>query len=988
MTQPKTAIRPLAAAALALLAGAVALAEKKPLDHSVYDGWKSIARESISDNGRWVFYVLQPQDGDPEARVRSAIDDREYSVELGSAGEITSDSRFAVVRIVPAKEIVRQAKKDKSKPDDMPKDGLAIINLDGGERTDLERVKGYTVPEEGGPILVVHYEKPVEEKKADDAEGEAAPAEPEAEPAPAPEAQPEPTPEPEPEPEPAPEAEDEKKDDEKKKERKPGTRLEVRNLDTGEVWSFDNAADYAVSKDGRRVAYSAVTKEGETDGVFLIDTANGVVATALAGKFDAKSLTFSEDGDRFAFLANLVEYDADEPAFDLYAWSDGDGAAAKIAGAGSDGLADGWIVSEHGRVSLSDSGARLYFGAAPRPEPEPETDLLDDEKVVVDIWHYRDPYIQPMQKEQAKDERERSYLAVAHLDDGARLVQLAREDMPDVAVGDEGDADVALGTSSLEHRRMLSFDVQLPTDAWLVDPATGDRAQVLDDVRTGGFGPGVRLSPGATFAYWFDLEAGDWFAMHTGTKKIVNLTERIGVPIIDELHDTPDMPGPYGAAGWTTDDSAFLVYDRYDIWAVDPTGFWGPRTITDGVGRAESIRFRVVDLDPDEEAIPADEPLLLSAFGDFTKDDGFYRDTVTGDGKPERLIMAPKRFGRPDKADDADAILLTREDYIEFPDLHVTDLDFDGFTRISHANPQQDDYRWGTAELVEWFSADGEKLQGILYKPENFSKTKQYPMMSYFYERSSDGLHQHRAPEPYRSIINITFYVSRGYVVFVPDIPYKDGFPGDSAMNAIVPGVLHILSQGYVDPARLGLQGHSWGGYQIAYMVTQTDMFAAAEAGAPVSNMTSAYGGIRWGSGMSRQFQYEKTQSRIGGTLWDAQQRYIANSPVFWADRVTTPLLMMHNDEDGAVPWEQGIEMFMALRRLDKPTWLINYNGEDHNLVKRQNRVDWAIRMQQFFDHYLKDAPAPRWMTEGVPAVEKGRNLGLEYPEDERSGSE
>ncbi len=205
-----------------------------------------------------------------------------------------------------------------------------------------------------------------------------------------------------------------------------------------------------------------------------------------------------------------------------------------------------------------------------------------------------------------------------------------------------------------------------------------------------------------------------------------------------------------------------------------------------------------------------------------------------------------------------------------------------------------------------------------------------------------------------------------------------DGYPGESAFDCIVPGVLSIVAKGFVDPARIGVQGHSWGGYQIAYLVTKTNIFAAAEAGAPVVNMTSAYGGIRWGTGMSRMFQYERTQSRIGGTLWEKLPRYIENSPLFWADKVETPVLMLHNDEDTAVPWYQGIEYFVALRRLNKPVWMLNYNGEPHGLRKYQNQKDWQLRMQQFFDHYLMDAPAPVWLAEGVPAVKKGRTLGLE----------
>jgi dipeptidyl aminopeptidase/acylaminoacyl peptidase len=266
----------------------------------------------------------------------------------------------------------------------------------------------------------------------------------------------------------------------------------------------------------------------------------------------------------------------------------------------------------------------------------------------------------------------------------------------------------------------------------------------------------------------------------------------------------------------------------------------------------------------------------------------------------------------------------------------------------------------------------------VLYKPEGFDPSRKYPMMVYFYERLSDNLHNYVIPAAGSSSINISFYVSRGYLVFTPDIPYEIGYPGESALKAVVPGVLSLVDEGFVDEDAIGVQGHSWGGYQIAYLVTKTNVFKAAEAGAPVANMTSAYGGIRWGTGMSRMFQYEKTQSRLGGSLWETPVRYIENSPLFWADKVETPVLMMHNDEDGAVPWYQGIEYFVALRRLNKPVWMLNYNGEDHGLRQEHNQKDWAIRMQQFFDHYLKGDPAPVWMTEGVPAILKGWTLGLE----------
>ena len=304
--------------------------------------------------------------------------------------------------------------------------------------------------------------------------------------------------------------------------------------------------------------------------------------------------------------------------------------------------------------------------------------------------------------------------------------------------------------------------------------------------------------------------------------------------------------------------------------------------------------------------------------------------------------------------------------------------------RLNYLHPspyQQKEYLGGAAELVHWTSLDGKALKGILYKPEDFDPSQQYPMIVYFYEKMSNQLHAHRMPTTSRGSINFAFYVSRGYLIFIPDIPYKVGFPGESALNAVIPGITHLIDQGFVSKDRIGVQGHSWGGYQIAHLVTRTNIFRAAEAGAPVSNMISAYGGIRWGSGLSRMMQYERSQSRIGGSLWETPLRFIENSPIFWADKIETPLLMLHNDNDGAVPWYQGIELFVALRRLNKPVWMINYNGEEHGIRKHHNRKDWTIRLQQFFDHYLKDAPAPVWMAEGVPATEKGKNLGLDLIE-------
>jgi dipeptidyl aminopeptidase/acylaminoacyl peptidase len=346
--------------------------------------------------------------------------------------------------------------------------------------------------------------------------------------------------------------------------------------------------------------------------------------------------------------------------------------------------------------------------------------------------------------------------------------------------------------------------------------------------------------------------------------------------------------------------------------------------------------------------------------------------------------MLDESISQLTKARDANDVVFRRNTFRRCPDIWSSTTDFKTIKRISNINPHQDEYKWGNVELIEWKATDGQTLDGLLYKPDDFDPAKKYPLLVYFYERRSDNLHSYYAPAAGRSIINFSFYVSRGYALFVPDIPYQTGEPGPSAVNSVLSGTQAVVDMGFIDEKRIGMQGHSWGGYQAAYLVTKTDMFACAESGAPVSNMTSAYGGIRWGTGLSRMFQYERTQSRIGDTLWNARDKYKENSPLFYADKINTPLLILHNDEDGAVPWYQGIELFVAMRRLEKPAWLLNYNGDPHWVMGNENRRDFAIRMQQFFDHYLKAAPEPEWMAVGVPAVEKGENFGLELLEPEQ----
>jgi len=523
--------------------------------------------------------------------------------------------------------------------------------------------------------------------------------------------------------------------------------------------------------------------------------------------------------------------------------------------------------------------------------------------------------------------------------------------MAEVAVPE--NERVAMGTSDAAYQHETTWGERY-RDVYVVDLATGTRTLAVSRLRDQ-----AALSPDGRWIAYFEGRQWHLYDVERRTKRQVALD----VTLFDEEHDTPDTPRAYGLGGWVDEGAALLVYDAFDVWQVPAAG-GAPVNITGNAGRTASITFRVVAVDPDSRSLSSKESLLLTAYHNKEKNWGFYAASI---GKPgvQKRLDEPKTFRFVGKAKKADTLLYTRQSYVEFPDIWASDGMFGKPRRISDANPQLPEFAWGAAELVDYTSLDGIPLQGVLIKPANYEPGKRYPVITYFYERQSQRLYEFN-----EAVVNhrpsFAVYAGAGYAVFLPDIVFTVGHPGQSILKCLVPGVQKLVDLGIADPKRLGLHGHSWGGYGTAYLVTQTNMFAAAVTGAPVANMTSAYGGIRWESGVARQFQYEETQSRIGGSLWEYPERYVENSALFYADRIKTPLLIEHGDEDGAVPWYQAIELYLALRRLDKDCIFLQYRGEPHHLRKYPNKLDYSIKMKEYFDHYLKGEPAAAWITEGV----------------------
>ncbi|MBS1665689.1 MAG: S9 family peptidase [Bacteroidetes bacterium] len=916
--------------------------QKKPLDPTVYDRWESIGEKLLSPDGKFLVYTVTPQEGDGRLVVRATGSSYAKEVPRGYSAGITADGRYLVFLVKPFFKDTREARIKKKKPEESPKDTLVWMELGTDILTRIPKVKSYKIAEKEGDWLAY--------LSADSTKEE-------------------------------------------------GTAVILRDMGHGNEKKFAFGSEYTLSKKGNVLVVETTKRNSDSlsrASVLWVNTGTGKVDTVMKGFQDAKSYALDEAGGQLAFVAQR-----DSAAKALVKWyrlwyyapgmdsavirADRGSIEAAFSAGGRTGIVEAGrseklTVSADFANYFSKDGSRLFFGMAPVRPPK-DTNLVDFETARLDVWTYKDDYLSPQQLVQLNNELKRSYLAVWNKGSG-RIVPLADGSCETVFPSVEGTGRYALGMSSKPYRIQQQWEQNGLQNVWLIDVEDGSRKMVQEKVRGE-----AAFSPEGKYIFWYDWKGKNWFTYEVASGKVRNITSGIKFPLYDEEDDHPDDPPAHGTMGWLEGDRYAYIYDRYDIWQCDPMGAAAPVSLTRGYGRRHKLSFRGVDLEENtrsrreadfgaEKPIKVDQQLLLRVFDQQDMSAGF---------QPYKMGAALDTSVRRTSAFSYSGFVKAKNNwvlsYLKGSPSQSNDVycwGDEGEKRFSQINPQQADYNWMTVELHHWKMFDGKMSEGLLYKPENFDSTKKYPVIFYFYERDAETRYQYIAPQPVRASINVPFFVSNGYIVFDPDIFYKTGQPGEDAYNSVVSAARYLSKFKWVDTTKMAIQGHSWGGYQVAYLITRTNMFAAAEAGAPVANMTSAYGGIRWSTGISREFQYEKSQSRIGATLWQKPELYIKNSPLFKADKVQTPLLMMHNDADGAVPWYQGIEYFSALRRLGKKVWLMQYNGEDHGLVERRNRKDWSMRLFQFFGYYLKgDAPA-RWITDGVPATLKGIDWGLQ----------
>lgn len=888
---------------------------------------RQVVSPVIADDGSWFALEARPDRGDGEVLFGAVSSGARWSVARGTKPLLSADGRWGAA-IEQAAFAEREAAEE---PDEL-KSAAVLMELRSGSTTRFEEQvdMGFSAD---GRWFAVRAAAPEPE------ESEAEPA-----------------------------AEDPAGDDPEPEPREAGGPLTVVRLSDGVRFEYPEIARMSWSRVGAHLALVQETVSGVGNRFTVLDCTGDAPSERAVAEQDSATWDALAWAEELPLLA-VVAADARDPEHPVdAALLEFDAASGVLATRVTDAaVEEGWTLPLDNQLQFSRDGARLFFGLRQRetedaddaddPDEETEFDLLDldalRDEAEVDVWNSFDPRIKTHERESLKERTEHRYLAVVHRTSG-EVLRLAGPGLREVQVPDQGY--FARGIDDSPWLREMTWD-GFYEDVWTVDVRDGNRTLVARRVQDT-----VSRSPRGGYLLWY---ADGAFWLHdTASGSTRDLTSTLGVPFADEDHDYPRTAPDYGIAGWLRDETAVLIYDKYDVWSI-PTGGGAARNLTAGRGRAERRTFRVFDPGHGPEGLDPQGSLLLTGFDELRKNSSIWTVDLDGEQLEERRhderyyqILALAR--------DAQRYLYTEERYDLFGDLWTAGEDFRGPKRLTDLNAQLRDFDLGEAGLVEWTSEDGIPLQGVLIKPANYDPDRRYPVLLYYYRFMSDRLHRFNEP-----VINhrpsFYMYAADGYAIFLPDIRFEVGQPGASAARCLLPGVQKIVDLGVADPDAIALHGHSWSGYQTAQVITMTDRFACAVAGAPVSNMTSAYGGIRYGTGLSRQFQYEMSQSRIGASLWERRDLYIENSPVFFADRIETPLLIEFGDEDEAVPWTQGIELYLAMRRLDKPCVMLQYHGEPHHLKKYPNKVDYSLRMKAFIDHYCKGAPAPEWWTGGEP---------------------
>ncbi|MEA3316915.1 MAG: prolyl oligopeptidase family serine peptidase [Bacteroidota bacterium] len=901
----------------------VAQENKKNLSFDDILKWNSITEKQISNDGNIITYKLEPWNGNHILKIADKTGKNLKTIINGTDAKISENSKFIAFTIKPNKELVRELKLKDTEKDKMLKNKLGILDIKTLIIDTISNIVSYKIPENWSSCIAYRIKKDICSDTS-------------------------------------------KKNLDKEESDENGYLLNIKNFNTGKTVEFPFVTSYKFAKEKEILSFiSTGNNKDFKAGVYYYDIKEASKKEILVKKGSYKQLSINKTADKIAFLADTISDKKEE--FSLYYWTNNSETKQIVD---NTKLNKDWEISKYGEILFSEKNERIFFGVSPINHPK-DTSILSEEVPKLDIWHWNEPVLHSQQLYNKETDTKKSYLSVYHVNNN-NIIQLETAKYTDIEIINKGNDDYILAYSNLPYSvRIMWEGYPYHNDFYLIDINTGKAELIKEDCRAT-----PHVSPKGKYLYWYNARDTSWNTFNIKTKVEYKVSSADIIQCADELNDVPNLAYHYGSPGWLKNDEALLVYDRYDIWKINPENNSKPVNLTIN-GRKNKVAYRYIDFakignwNNEDGGIDLSEDVYLKSHNEITREDAYLKTSFKKPKTPEILFTGKFRLNTPIKAKNAKEFIFTKENFKKFPDLLFSKNEFRKYKKITKANPQQDEFLWGTKELYTWTSLDGKKLEGLLIKPENFDPNKKYPLIVNFYEKSSQELYHHQIPEAHRSTIDYHYYSSNGYVIFNPDVYYKEGYPGEDAFNCVMPGITQLINDGFIDKNSIAAQGHSWGGYQVAYLATRTNLFAAIESGAPVVNMFSAYGGIRLWSGRNRSFQYEKTQSRIGKSIWQAPLRYLENSPLFTVDKIQTPMLIMHNENDGAVPFSQGIEFFIALRRLKKPAWLLNYNEADHWPTIVRDKYDFQIRLAEFFDHYLKEKPMPLWMKEGIPAIEK-----------------
>lgn len=905
--------------ALAVAGVGIHAQERPTLEADDYDRWERLGGGTLSPDGRWMAVSVTRVDDEGELRIHDTRSDSVVVVPHGARARFSDDGRWVAFGIGVSQD-ERDAARER---DEEVHDAVGILNLETGELVRRDAFASFSFSSDGRYLALMRY-------KPEDKESE-------------------------------------------------GVDLVVHDLRGGQDMSFGNVSDYAWQDDGALLAFTVDADDRVGNGVTVYDPNDGRIRTLDAAQAHYRSLAWREESADLVVLKTLEDEAFEDTAHVAMVWRNVSNSTPNVVALDPRDHAmfpATMRIVEHRQPTWSEDGTTLFFGIQERIPAPPEcaaseSDAEDegsegseadtvecnsDDVAGVEIWHTLDVDPVPQQRVRERQLRRENRVSAWHLDND-RFVQLADELTEQVTV--MGHGVHALGRDDTPYDEHGMFRQQF-SDLYAIDVETGAKALIEDRISI--MGP---ASPTGRFALWF--EGDSWFARDMDRHETRNLTEGAPTEFVNlDVTPTREQMPPHGVAGWLEGDQGLLLYDRWDVWLVRMDGS-PPVRLTRGA--EDQVRYRVVDLDEDDDGVSADEPVYYSLYSEWTKEAGFARADL-GD-EPETLVWEDKAFGgffTPFmKAADADVYAFRMEGFDDSPDWFVADEDLSDPRQVTNTNPFHDDYAWGRVELVDYENEWGRPLQGVLTYPANYDPSESYPMIVYHYELLSQGMHQYQVPDP-TQYYNQQIWSQDGYFVFRPDIVYRDRRPGQSNVETLRPAVAAALTQApAIDEARVGLIGHSWGGYQTTYYVTQDDMFATAVAGAPLTNLMSMYLSFYWNSGGTDARIFEISQGRMQVPWWEDWDSYEANSPIHHIENMNTPLLMMFGTNDGAVEYNQGVEFYNAARRLGKQMVMLSYDGENHGLAREPNQRDYQRRIMQWFAHYLKGEPAPDWIERGVP---------------------